>query len=202
MLDNRLITTSSISLNRDWIADNANEIVHIDFMLNGKPLSHSRPIAIAAAAAISDSVMTVPSLNILASLHLVYVDPMVNYFRSLSIAPTVNLHSLHGGDYFLRHPLDPPPAGRQELLELRSTRILSGERGRGCASVYEWPASTGSTWICCCRSWSSPAIGAAGWIRLFAPTRHRIENRTDHRLYFDNQLATLLKTRRRRPTAS
>lgn len=33
----------------------------------------------------------------------------------------------------------------QELLELRSTRILSGERGpqvRG--SVYEWPASTSS----------------------------------------------------------
>lgn len=68
----------------------------------------------------------------------------------------------------------------QELLELRSTRILSGERGpqvRG--SVYEWPASTSSARICCCRSCSSPAISAAGWIRLFAPTRRRIRNRTE-----------------------
>ncbi len=91
------------------------EIVHIDFMLNGKPLySHSRTDSYRPLGSHEQfREITVPSLKHPGiTLHLVYVDPMVNYFRSLSIhGPAVDLHRLYGGDYFLRRPLDPPPAG-------------------------------------------------------------------------------------------
>lgn len=80
------------------------------------------------------------------TLHLVYVDPMVNYFRSLSItAPlSISIGFMVVIIFFAVRWIRRQLAG-QELLELRSTRILSGERGpqvRG--SVYEWPASTSS----------------------------------------------------------
>ncbi len=91
--------------------------------------------------------ITVPSLKHPGiTLHLVYVDPMVNYFRSLSItAPlSISIGFMVVIIFFAVRWIRRQLAG-QELLELRSTRILSGERGpqvRG--SVYEWPASTSS----------------------------------------------------------
>ena len=117
MLDNRLITTSFDKLEPqlDELMTPI-EIVHIDFMLNGKPLySHSRPDSYRPLGSHEQfREITVQSLKHPGiTLHLVYVDPMVNYFRSLSITcPAVDLHWLHGGNYFLRRPLDPPPAGR------------------------------------------------------------------------------------------
>lgn len=83
----------------------------------------------------------------------------------------------------------------QELLEIRSTRILNGERGANVrGSVYEWPARTSS------------ALDVLLSEIQFA---HEQRSRTDtlirsyaaqdtktglgNRLFFDNQLATLLE---------
>lgn len=89
MLDNRLITTSFDQLEPqlDELMTPI-EIVHIDFMLNGKPLySHSRTDSYRPLGSHEQfREITVPSLKHPGiTLHLVYVDPMVNYFRSLSI---------------------------------------------------------------------------------------------------------------------
>lgn len=150
MLDNRLITTSFDKLEPqlDELMTPI-EIVHIDFMLNGKPLySHSRTDSYRPLGSHEQfREITVPSLKHPGiTLHLVYVDPMVNYFRSLSItAPlSISIGFMVVIIFFAVRWIRRQLAG-QELLELRSTRILSGERGpqvRG--SVYEWPASTSS----------------------------------------------------------
>lgn len=150
MLDNRLITTSFDQLEPqlDELMTPI-EIVHIDFMLNGKPLySHSRTDSYRPLGSHEQfREITVPSLKHPGiTLHLVYVDPMVNYFRSLSItAPlSISIGFMVVIIFFAVRWIRRQLAG-QELLELRSTRILSGERGpqvRG--SVYEWPASTSS----------------------------------------------------------
>ncbi len=83
MLDNRLITTSFDKLEPqlDELMTPI-EIVHIDFMLNGKPLySHSRPDSYRPLGSHEQfREITVPSLKHPGiTLHLVYVDPMVNY---------------------------------------------------------------------------------------------------------------------------
>jgi RNase E specificity factor CsrD len=83
----------------------------------------------------------------------------------------------------------------QELLEMRSVRILNGERGpqvRG--SVYEWPSRT-----------SSALDMLLSEIQFASDQRSRMDtlirsyaaqdNKTglNNRLFFDNQLATLLE---------
>ena len=83
----------------------------------------------------------------------------------------------------------------QELLEIRSTRILNGERGpnvRG--TVYEWPARTSSaldmllTEIQNAREQRS-RLGYADSFLCRAGYKTGLSNR----LFFDNQLATLLE---------
>ncbi len=95
MLDNRLITTSFDKLEPqlDELMTPI-EIVHIDFMLNGKPLySHSRPDSYRPLGSHEQfREITVQSLKHPGiTLHLVYVDPMVNYFRSLSITAPLSI---------------------------------------------------------------------------------------------------------------
>lgn len=128
MLDNRLITTSFDKLEPqlDELMTPI-EIVHIDFMLNGKPLySHSRPDSYRPLGSHEQfREITVPSLKHPGiTLHLVYVDPMVNYFRSLSItAPlSISIGFMVVIIFFAVRWIRRQLAG-QELLELRSTRI-------------------------------------------------------------------------------
>ncbi|MGP4878982.1 diguanylate cyclase domain-containing protein, partial [Klebsiella pneumoniae] len=83
----------------------------------------------------------------------------------------------------------------QELLELRSTRILSGERGpqvRG--SVYEWPASTSSALdmlLSELQFASDQRSRMDTLIRSYAAQDSKTG--LNNRLFFDNQLATLLE---------
>ncbi|SQJ11532.1 lipoprotein [Salmonella enterica subsp. enterica] len=83
----------------------------------------------------------------------------------------------------------------QELLEIRSTRILNGERGANVrGSVYEWPART-----------SSALDVLLSEIQFAHEQRSRLDTLIrsyaaqdtktglGNRLFFDNQLATLLE---------
>ncbi|CAM8677790.1 RNase E specificity factor CsrD [Leclercia adecarboxylata] len=141
--------------------------------------------------------LTVPSLkNPGMTISLVYLDPMTSYFRSLmttaplTVAVIFIVVLIFLAVRWLRRQL----AG-QELLESRSTRILNGERGaqvRG--SVYEWPSRT-----------SSALDVLLSEIQFASDQRSRIDtlirsyaaqdNKTglNNRLFFDNQLGTLLE---------
>lgn len=200
MLDNRLITTSFDKLEPqlDELMTPI-EIVHIDFMLNGKPLySHSRPDSYRPLGSHEQfREITVQSLKHPGiTLHLVYVDPMVNYFRSLSItAPlSISIGFMVVIIFFAVRWIRRQLAG-QELLELRSTRILSGERGpqvRG--SVYEWPASTSSALdmlLSELQFASDQRSRMDTLIRSYAAQDSKTG--LNNRLFFDNQLATLLE---------
>lgn len=130
------------------------------------------------------------------SLRLVYQDPMGNYFHSLiTTAPLTLAIGFIVLILFLSVRWLQRQLSGQELLEIRSTRILNGERGANVrGSVYEWPARTSS------------ALDVLLSEIQFA---HEQRSRTDtlirsyaaqdtktglgNRLFFDNQLATLLE---------
>lgn len=130
------------------------------------------------------------------TLRLVYQDPMNNYLHSLMTTAPLTLAVafivllLLLAVRWLRRQLN-----GQELLESRSARILNGERGaqvRG--SVYEWPSRT-----------SSALDVLLSEIQFASDQRSRMDtlirsyaaqdNKTglNNRLFFDNQLATLLE---------
>ena len=130
------------------------------------------------------------------TIKLVYQDPMSSYFRSLmttaplTIAVAFIVLLIFLAVRWLRSQLS-----GQELLESRSARILNGERGtqvRG--SVYEWPSRT-----------SSALDVLLSEIQFASDQRSRMDtlirsyaaqdNKTglNNRLFFDNQLATLLE---------
>jgi len=141
--------------------------------------------------------LTVPSLkNPGMTISLVYQDPMTSYFRSmlttapLTLAVFFVVVLIFLAVRWLRRQLS-----GQELLESRSARILNGERGaqvRG--SVYEWPSRT-----------SSALDVLLSEIQFASDQRSRIDtlirsyaaqdNKTglNNRLFFDNQLGTLLE---------
>lgn len=141
--------------------------------------------------------LTVPSLkNPGLTISLVYQDPMTTYFRSMMTTAPLTLAVffvvvlIFLAVRWLRRQLS-----GQELLESRSARILNGERGaqvRG--SVYEWPSRT-----------SSALDVLLSEIQFASDQRSRIDtlirsyaaqdNKTglNNRLFFDNQLGTLLE---------
>lgn len=141
--------------------------------------------------------LTVPSLkNPGLTISLVYQDPMTSYFRSMMTTAPLTLAVffvvvlIFLAVRWLRRQLS-----GQELLESRSARILNGERGaqvRG--SVYEWPSRT-----------SSALDVLLSEIQFASDQRSRIDtlirsyaaqdNKTglNNRLFFDNQLGTLLE---------
>lgn len=129
------------------------------------------------------------------TISMVYQDPMVNYFHSLlataplSLAIGFMVIIIFLAVRWLRRQL----AG-QELLENRSVKILNGERGaevRG--SVHEWPSRASSALDILLTE-----IQAAADQRSHIDTLIRAYVAQDtktglsNRLFFDNQLATLL----------
>ncbi len=89
MLDNRLISSSFDKLEpqMDELMTPV-EIVQVDFLLNGKPVyGHSRSDSYRPPGSKNQyREITVPSLKHPGmTIHVVYLDPMVNYFRSLHI---------------------------------------------------------------------------------------------------------------------
>ncbi|NDO79668.1 RNase E specificity factor CsrD [Citrobacter sp. NCU1] len=130
------------------------------------------------------------------SLRLVYQDPMGNYFHSLMTTAPLTLAigfiilMLFLAVRWLQRQLF-----GQELLEVRSTRILNGERGpnvRG--SVYEWPARTSSALdmlLSEIQNAREQRSRLDTLIRSYAA--QDIKTGLGNRLFFDNQLATLLE---------
>ncbi|MBZ6861808.1 RNase E specificity factor CsrD [Klebsiella michiganensis] len=200
MLDNRLV-----SMSFDQIEPQMDELMtpidaaRVDFQLNGKSVySHSRTDnyrPLGSSNQFRD--ITVPSLKQPGmAIHLVYLDPMANYFRSLHITAPLSIAIgfmvliIFFSVRWIRRQL----AG-QELLELRTARILNGERGpqvRG--SVHEWPANT-----------SSALDMLLSELQFASDQRSRMDtlirsyvaqdSKTglSNRLFFDNQLSTLLE---------
>nr|VUD31247.1 lipoprotein [Raoultella sp. NCTC 9187] len=150
VLDNRLISSSFARLEpqMDELMTPV-DVVQVDFLLNGKSVySHARSDSYRPLGSNNQfREITVPSLKHPGmTLHLVYLDPMVNYFRSLHVTAPLSIAigfmvlMMFFSVRWIRRQLS-----GQELLELRATRILNGERGpqvRG--SVHEWPVSTSS----------------------------------------------------------
>ena len=130
------------------------------------------------------------------TFRMVYQDPMANYFRSLlttaplTIAIGFMIVIIFLSIRWLRRQLS-----GQELLEIRATRILNGERGpqvRG--SVYEWPTRTSSALdmlLTDLQFASDQRSRMDTLIRSYAArdTKTGLNNR----FFFDNQLATLLE---------
>ncbi|EAA0700560.1 RNase E specificity factor CsrD [Salmonella enterica subsp. enterica serovar Nottingham] len=130
------------------------------------------------------------------SLRLVYQDPMGNYFHSLiTTAPLTLAIGFIVLILFLSVRWLQRQLSGQELLEIRSTRILNGERGANVrGSVYEWPART-----------SSALDVLLSEIQFAHEQRSRLDTLIrsyaaqdtktglGNRLFFDNQMATLLE---------
>ena len=200
VIDTRLVTSTlpALSQQLDEIMVPV-DIVHIDILQGSNVvLSHARQSSYRPVGTLPQyRELTVQSLKSPGmSIRLVYQDPMANYFRSLmTTAPLtfavgfmVILICL--AVRWLRRQLS-----GQELLESRSLRILNGERGakvRG--SVYEWPSRT-----------SSALDVLLSEIQFASEQRSRMDtlirsyaaqdNKTglNNRLFFDNQLGTLLE---------
>lgn len=133
------------------------------------------------------------------SLRLAYQDPMGNYFHSLiTTAPLTLAIGFIVLILFLSVRWLQRQLSGQELLEIRSTRILNGERGANVrGSVYEWPART-----------SSALDVLLSEIQFAHEQRSRLDTLIrsyaaqdtktglGNRLFFDNQLATLLEDRK------
>ena len=161
-------------------------------------LSHKRPGSYhPAGVQVQYRELQVPSLkNPGITIRLVYLDPMNSYFHSLlttapltlAVAFIVLLILL--AVRWLRRQLS-----GQELLETRSVRILNGERGaqvRG--SIYEWPARASSALdvlLSEIQFASDQRSRMDTLIRSYAA--HDNKTGLNNRLFFDNQLATLLE---------
>ncbi|HIF4732826.1 TPA: RNase E specificity factor CsrD [Citrobacter amalonaticus] len=129
------------------------------------------------------------------TMDLVYQDPMGNYFHSLmTTAPLTLAIGFIVLMLFLSVRWLQRQLSGQELLEIRSTRILNGERGASVrGTVYEWPARTSSALdmlLSEIQSAQEQRSRLDTLIRSYAAqdTKTGLSNR----LFFDNQLATLL----------
>ncbi|SAD77881.1 regulatory protein CsrD [Enterobacter hormaechei] len=195
VIDTRLITTSFPALSRELDELMVPvDIVQIDIKQGKQTVfSHTRQGSYRPAGTVDQyRDVTVHSLKHPGmTIHLMYQDPMSNYLRSLmTTAPlTIAVAFIVLLICWQRRQLS-----GQELLETRSVRILNGERGpqvRG--SVYEWPSRT-----------SSALDVLLSEIQFASDQRSRMDtlirsyaaqdNKTglNNRLFFDNQLATLL----------
>ena len=130
------------------------------------------------------------------TMTLVYQDPMANYFRSLMTTVPLTLAIgfmvliIFLSVRWLRRQLS-----GQELLELRSTRILNGERGaQARGSVYEWPSRASSA-LDVLLSEIQFASDQRSHIDTLIRSYAAQDTKTglNNRLFFDNQLATLLE---------
>lgn len=128
-------------------------------------------------------------------MDLVYRDPMGNYFHSLiTTAPLTLAIGFIVLMLFLSVRWLQRQLSGQELLEIRSTRILNGERGASVrGTVYEWPTRTSSALdmlLAEIQSAQEQRSRLDTLIRSYAAqdTKTGLSNR----LFFDNQLATLL----------
>ncbi|MDR2264825.1 MAG: RNase E specificity factor CsrD [Enterobacter asburiae] len=199
VIDTRLVTTplSTLSRELDEIMVPV-DIVQIDIRQgNSLVFSHARQGSYRPAGMMNQyREVTVHSLkNPGMTIKLVYQDPMANYFRSLmTTAPLTLAVGFIVLLIFLAVRWQRRQLSGQELLENRSVRILNGERGpqvRG--SIYEWPSRT-----------SSALDVLLSEIQFASDQRSRMDtlirsyaaqdNKTglNNRLFFDNQLATLL----------
>lgn len=200
IIDSRLINTPFQRLDKqlDEIMVPV-DIVRIQCVVNGKTIfSHARNSSYQPVGSsyrfreISVTSMRNPGMTI----HLRYLDPMVNDFHSLlTTAPlTFTIAFMVLAIFFAVRWLRNQLSG-QELLERRSTRILNGERGnqvRG--SVHEWPTRASSALdmlLSEIQFASEQRSRMDTLIRSFAAQ----DNKTglSNRLFFDNQLATQLE---------
>lgn len=199
VLDNRLVNTSF-----DKLDDQLDEmmvpldIVRIDFTLNGKSLFHHARSSsyLPVGSHYQYRELAVPSLKHPGmTIHLVYQDPMANYFRSLlTTAPlTVTIAFMVLVVFVAVRWLRRQLAG-EELLEMRAIRILNGDRGaKAKGNIHEWPARTSSA-----LDTLLSEVQFAGEQRSRLDTLIRSYAAQDsktglsNRLFFDNQLATLL----------
>ncbi|UWM63813.1 RNase E specificity factor CsrD [Enterobacter sp. CP102] len=199
VIDTRLVTTPLPTLSRelDEIMVPV-DIVQIDIRQgNSLVFSHARQGSYRPAGMMNQyREVTVHSLkNPGMTIKLVYQDPMANYFHSLmTTAPLTLAVGFIVLLIFVAVRWQRRQLSGQELLENRSVRILNGERGpqvRG--SIYEWPSRT-----------SSALDVLLSEIQFASDQRSRMDtlirsyaaqdNKTglNNRLFFDNQLATLL----------
>ncbi|XHI05394.1 RNase E specificity factor CsrD [Enterobacter hormaechei] len=199
VIDTRLIATSFPALSRELDELMVPvDIVQIDIKLGKQTVfSHTRQGSYRPAGTVEQyRDVTVNSLKHPGmTIHLMYQDPMSNYLRSLmTTAPLTIAVAFIVLLIFLAVRWQRRQLSGQELLETRSVRILNGERGpqvRG--SVYEWPSRT-----------SSALDVLLSEIQFASDQRSRMDtlirsyaaqdNKTglNNRLFFDNQLATLL----------
>ncbi|MEZ6878386.1 RNase E specificity factor CsrD [Enterobacter sp. KBR-315C3_2022] len=200
IIDSRLITTSLPALSHELDEMMVPvDIVQIDVMQGNKTVfSHARQTSYRPAGTINQyRDVTVPSLKHPGmSIHVVYLDPMASYFRSLmTTAPLTVAVGFIVLLIFLAVRWQRRQLSGQELLETRSIRILNGERGpqvRG--SVHEWPSRTSSALdvlLSDIQFASEQRSRMDTLIRSYAAQ----DNKTglNNRLFFDNQLATLLE---------
>lgn len=200
VIDTRLVTSTlpALSQQLDEIMVPV-DIVHIDILQGSNVvLSHARQSSYRPVGTLPQyRELTVQSLKSPGmSIRLVYQDPMANYFRSLmTTAPLTFAVGFMVILIFLAVRWLRRQLSGQELLESRSLRILNGERGakvRG--SIYEWPSRT-----------SSALDVLLSEIQFASEQRSRMDtlirsyaaqdNKTglNNRLFFDNQLGTLLE---------
>lgn len=199
VIDTRLITSSFPALSRELDELMVPvDIVQIDIKQGKQTVfSHTRQGSYRPAGTVDQyRDVTVNSLKHPGmTIHLMYQDPMSNYLRSLmTTAPLTIAVAFIVLLIFLAVRWQRRQLSGQELLETRSARILNGERGpqvRG--SVYEWPSRT-----------SSALDVLLSEIQFASDQRSRMDtlirsyaaqdNKTglNNRLFFDNQLATLL----------
>lgn len=130
------------------------------------------------------------------TVRVTWSDPVVNYFRSmlttapLSIAIVFMVVMIFLGGRWITRQL----AGL-ELLDNRASRILNGERGsRVRGSVHEWPTRASSAMdilLTDIQHASEQRTRMDTLIRAFAA--QDAKTGLSNRLFFDNQLATLLE---------
>lgn len=200
VIDTRLVTSTlpALSQQLDEIMVPV-DIVHIDILQGSNVvLSHARQSSYRPVGTLPQyRELTVQSLKSPGmSIRLVYQDPMANYFRSLmTTAPLTFAVGFMVILIFLAVRWLRRQLSGQELLESRSLRILNGERGAKVrSSVYEWPSRT-----------SSALDVLLSEIQFASEQRSRMDtlirsyaaqdNKTglNNRLFFDNQLGTLLE---------
>ena len=198
-LDNRLVTTPPEQLDT-WLDEHMVplDIVRLDLTLNGKLLlNHVRNSSYLAAGShyeyreLDVSSLKHPGMTI----HLVYQDPMTNYFRSLTTtAPITFTIALMVLVVFLAVRWLRQQLAGEELLEQRAVRILNGERGiKAKGSIHEWPTRTSSALdilLSEIQFASEQRSRLDTLIRAYAA--QDAKTGLSNRQFFDNQLATLL----------
>ncbi|HFZ8996180.1 TPA: RNase E specificity factor CsrD [Citrobacter freundii] len=200
-----MIDTRLISENFESLTPHINElmvsgdIVRIDLLQDGHQLySHSRNKSyLPFGNSGLDHELTVPLLKHPgSSLHFVYQDPLAGYSHSLlTTAPLTLAIGFIILILFLSVRWLQRQLSGQELLEVRSTRILNGERGTNVrGSVYEWPTRTSSALdmlLSEIQFASEQRSRLDTLIRAYAA--QDTQTGLGNRLFFDNQLATLLE---------